>query len=155
MDEADSGQRQVGRNSGADERSLAELTKQLSDQATTLARKEVELAKAEMSLKAKRLGLGAGAFGGAALLAVLALGALTAAAILGLAETVDAWLAALMVAGVYGVIAGVLALIGRSRVRAGTPPVPEETVDSVKEDVEWAKARAKQAPKQAPKQARE
>lgn len=59
MDEADSGQRQVRRNSGADERSLAELTKQLSDQATTLARKEVELAKAEMSLKAKRLGLGA------------------------------------------------------------------------------------------------
>ena len=54
-----------------------------------------------------------------------------------------------MVAGVYGVIAGVLALIGRSRVQAGTPPVPEETVDSVKEDVEWAKARAKQAPKQA------
>jgi hypothetical protein len=145
MEEVDGGQTGATRGSGADERSLAELTKQLSDQATTLARKEVELAKAEMSLKAKRLGIGVGAFGGAGLVAVLALGALTAAAILGLAEAVDAWLAALIVAAVYGVIAGVLALIGRNRVQAGGPPVPEETVDSVKEDVEWAKARAKQA----------
>jgi lipopolysaccharide export LptBFGC system permease protein LptF len=145
MNEADGGQTGSARSSGADQRSLAELTKQLSDQATALARKEVELAKAEMSLKAKRLGLGAGAFGGAGLLAVLALGALTAAAILGLAEAVDAWLAALIVAAVYGAIAGILALIGRNRVQAGSPPVPEETVESVKEDVEWTKASARQA----------
>ena len=142
---ADGRQEGVTRNAGADARSLAELTKQLSDQATTLARKEVELAKAEMSLKAKRLGLGAGAFGGAGLIAVLALGTLTAAAILGLAEAVDAWLAALIVAAVYAAAAGVLALIGRSRVQAGTPPVPEKAVESAKEDVEWTKTRAKQA----------
>jgi hypothetical protein len=128
-----------------DERTLTELTSQLSEQTTTLARKEVELAKAEMSLKAKRLGLGAGAFGAAGLIGVLALGALTAAAILALAEAVDAWLAALIVAVVYAAVAGGVALIGRSRVRAGTPPVPERAIESSKEDVEAAKRSAKEA----------
>jgi lipopolysaccharide export LptBFGC system permease protein LptF len=128
-----------------DERSLAELTKQLSDQASTLARKEVELAKAEMSIKAKRLGIGAGAFGAAGVLGLFALGALTAAAILALATAVEPWLAALIVTVVYAAVAGVLALVGKSRVEAGTPPVPEEAVESVKEDVEWAKTKAKSA----------
>src|ERR671910_3260392 len=132
-----------GASPSSDERSLAELTKELSDQATALARKEVELAKVEMSLKAKRLGLGAGAFGAAGLIGVLALGALTAAAILALAEAVDTWLAALIVAVVYAGLAGLLGLVGRSRVRTGTPPVPEATVESVKEDVEWVKTKAK------------
>ena len=128
-----------------DERSLAELTRQLSDQATTLARKEVELAKAEMSLKAKRLGFGAGAFGAAGLIGVLALAVVTTAAILGLAEALDSWLAALIVAVVYAVVAGVLALVGRSRVQAGTPPLPERAIESSKEDVEAAKRSAKEA----------
>lgn len=128
-----------------DERSLAELTKQLSDQTTALARKEVELAKAEMSLKAKRLGIGAGAFGAAGLVGVLALGAVTAAAILALAEAVDPWVAALIVGLVYAAVAGILALIGRSRVQAGTPPVPERAIESSKEDVEAAKRSAKEA----------
>jgi hypothetical protein len=128
-----------------DQPSFAELSKQLSDQATTLARKEVELAKAEMSLKAKRLGLGAGAFGAAGLIAVLALGALTAAATLALSEAMDAWLSALIVAVVYAAVAGVLALVGRSRVHAGTPPVPERAIESSKEDVEAAKRGAKEA----------
>jgi tetrahydromethanopterin S-methyltransferase subunit C len=128
-----------------DEPSLAELTKQLSDQTTALARKEVELAKAEMSLKAKRLGIGAGAFGAAGLIGVLALGAVTAAAILALAEAVDTWLAALIVGLVYAAVAGILALLGRSRVQAGTPPVPERAIESSKEDVEAAKRSAKEA----------
>ena len=128
-----------------DERSLAELTKQLSDQTTALAHKEVELAKAEMSLKAKRLGIGAGAFGVSGLVGVLALGAVTAAAILALAEAVDPWLAALIVGLVYAAVAGILALIGRSRVQAGTPPVPERAIESSKEDVEAAKRSAKEA----------
>jgi Putative Actinobacterial Holin-X, holin superfamily III len=134
-----------GASHSADERSLAELTKELSTQATTLARKEVELAKVEMSLKAKRLGLGAGAFGAAGLIGVLALGALTAAAILALAEAVDTWLAALIVAVVYAAVAGALALIGRGRVQAGTPPLPERAIDSSKQDVEAAKRSAKEA----------
>jgi hypothetical protein len=131
-------------DSGDEERSLAESTK-LTEQTTTLARKEVELAKAkaEMAIRAKRLAVGAGAFGGAGLIGVLALDALTAAAILGLAEAVDAWLAALIVTAAYAALAGLLAVVGRSRVETGTPPVPEETVESVKEDVEWVKAKAK------------
>jgi hypothetical protein len=129
----------------SDEQSLAELTKQLSDQASSLARKEVELAKAEMAIKAKRLGIGAGAFGAAGLVGLFAFGALTATAILALATAVEPWLAGLIVAVAYAAIAGVLALVGKTRVKAGTPPVPEEAVDSVKEDVEWAKTRAKSA----------
>jgi hypothetical protein len=64
-----------GSSTGADERSLAELVRELSDQTSMLARKEIELAKAEMAIKAKRLGIGVGAFGGAGLVGVLALGA--------------------------------------------------------------------------------
>jgi Putative Actinobacterial Holin-X, holin superfamily III len=125
------------------DRSLAELLKQLSDQTTTLARQEVDLAKAELVAKGKQAGLGAGMFGGASMFGLYALGALTAAAILALATAVSAWLAALIVAAVYAVIAGAMALAGKSRVKKGVPPVPEQTVETVKEDVEVAKQRAK------------
>jgi Putative Actinobacterial Holin-X, holin superfamily III len=127
-----------------DEQSLSELLSQLSDQSTTLARKEVELAKAEMAIKAKRLGIGAGAFGGAGLLALFAFGALTATLILALAIVLDAWLAALIVTVAYAAIAGVLALTGKQRVEAGTPPVPERAMESSKQDVETAKQSAKE-----------
>ena len=132
-------------DSAKEERSLAELMKELSTQASTLAQKEVELAKAEMAVKAKRLGIGAGAFGAAALVGLFALGALTATAILALATALAPWLAALIVTAVYAATAGVLALVGKSRIEAGTPPVPEQAVESVKEDVEWTRTKAKQA----------
>lgn len=128
-----------------DQQSLAELTKQLSEQTTALARKEVELAKAEMTLKAKRLGTGLGAFGAAGLIGMFALGALTATFILALANALDGWLAALVVTAVYAAIAGALALLGRSRVEAGTPPLPEHAINSAKQDVEHAKRSAKEA----------
>jgi lipopolysaccharide export LptBFGC system permease protein LptF len=128
-----------------DERSLAELTKRLSDQASTLAQKEIELAKAELALKGKRLGVGAGAFGGAGVVGLFAVGALTAAAILALATAVDAWLAALIVAVLYGAIAAVLALTGKKKVDAATPPVPEQAIESTKTDVEYTKRRTKEA----------
>jgi membrane protein len=127
------------------ERSIAELARTLSEQTTELARKEVELAKAEMALKAKRLGLGAGAFGAAGFVGIFALGALTATLILAIATAIDAWLAALIVTALYGAIAGALALVGRRRVEAGTPPVPEEAIESTKQDVEHAKRRAREA----------
>jgi cell division protein FtsN len=130
---------------GADERSLAELAQQLSEQTAMLARKEVELAKAEVAIKARRLGLGAGAFGAAGTIGVLALGALTATLILALATAVAAWLAALIVTVAYASIAGALALAGRSRVQAGTPPVPEEAVASTKRDIEHVRRSAKEA----------
>jgi MFS family permease len=129
----------------ASEASLAELVKQLSDQTTRLARQEVELAKAELAVKGKRAGLGAGMFGGAAMFGLYALGALVATAILGLATAVAAWLAALIVTAVLAATAGVLALTGKSKVAQATPPVPEQTTESVKEDVQWAKTRAQAA----------
>jgi len=128
-----------------DDQPVAELLRQLSDQTATLVRQEMELAKAELSEKGKRAGIGAGMFGGATLFGLYALGALTACVILVLATAIDAWLAALIVAVVYAAVAGVLALTGKSKVQQAAPPVPEQTVDSVKEDVKWTKERAKAA----------
>jgi hypothetical protein len=127
-----------------DEHSLAELTKRLADQASSLAEKEVELAKTELAVKGKRLGVGAGAFGAAGLLGLYALGALIAAAILALAIVLDAWLAALIVAAVLGTAAAILALTGKRKVDEGTPPIPEQAVESTKTDVEYTKKRAKE-----------
>jgi MFS family permease len=129
------------------DRPVGELFKQLSDEATTLVRKEIELAKAEMAEKGKKAGIGAGMFGGAAMLGLLALGALTACFILALDTAMAGWPAALIVALVYAATAGVLALIGRKKTQEATPPVPEETVESVKEDVQWAKTQARSARK--------
>jgi len=126
------------------ESSTAELVKQLADQTTALVRQEVELAKADLAEKGKRVGIGAGMFGGAGVLGLYALGALTATFILLLATLLDqAWLAALIVTVVYGAIAGVLALLGRNKVQEATPAAPERTVETVKEDVEWVKQSAK------------
>jgi len=127
------------------ERPIPELMKDLSEQTTTLVRQEIELAKAEMTAKGKQVGIGAGAFGGAAVVGLYAVGALTACLILALSLAVDAWLAALIVGVVYGAVAGVLALVGKNRTQAGAPPVPERAISSTKEDVEWAKTRAKTA----------
>jgi hypothetical protein len=128
---------------GSDQASVAELLRQLTDQTTRLAHKEIELAKAEMAVKGRRIGIGAGAFSFAGLLALLALGTLTAAAILALATGMEGWLAALIVAALYLLIAGAMALIGRSKVQAGTPPLPEQTMESVK-DIEETKQKAKE-----------
>ncbi len=127
------------------DRSAQELVKQLADQTTALVRQEVELAKAELSEKGKRAGIGAGMFGGAGALGLYSLGALTAAIILALATALDGWLAALIVAAVYGAVAGVLALLGRTKVKQATPAAPERTVETVKDDVEVVKQRAKAA----------
>jgi hypothetical protein len=124
--------------------SVADLARQLSDQTTRLVRQEVELAKAELAVKGKRAGMGAGLFGGAGVLALFAFGALTAAVIAALSLAMDTWLAALIVAVVYGAAAGVAALMGKRKVDEALPAVPEESVESVKEDVRWTKTRAQQ-----------
>jgi predicted lipid-binding transport protein (Tim44 family) len=124
---------------------IGELLKQLSQETTTLVRQELELAKDEMAQKGKRAGLGAGMFGGAAGAALLGLGALSGAAIAALDTAMALWLAALIVALIWLAVAGVLALTGKSKVQQATPPVPEQTQRSVKEDVEWAKTHAKSA----------
>ena|SRR6478735_5955578 len=129
----------------SNDHSLADLARQLSNQTTDLVRHEVELAKAELRVKGKRAGIGASMFGGAGALGVYALGALTAAIIAGIAEALPVWASALIVAALYGAIAGILALRGKKKVQQATPPLPEETVQSVKEDVRYTKQRAQEA----------
>jgi tetrahydromethanopterin S-methyltransferase subunit C len=133
------------RPSGHSDRPIGELVQQLSEQTSTLVRKEMELARAEMVQKGKMAGLGAGMFGAAGLFGVLALGALTACLILVLAEAMDGWLAALIVTAAYAAIAGVLALAGRRKVADVGSPVPERAKDSVREDLERTKERVKAA----------
>ena len=121
------------------DRSLGELLRQLSEQTTRLVHQELELAKAELQQKGKEAGAGAGMFGGAGALGLAALGALTACFILALDLIMPAWLGALIVAVVYGIIAFVLVKQGQARMKRAVPPVPEQTIETVKEDVEWAK----------------
>src|SRR3954453_4197328 len=118
---------------------VGELLRRLSDEATTLVRKEIELAKAELTEKGRKAGAGAGMFGAAAVIGLGAFGALTACLILALDGAMPAWLAALIVAVVYAGIAGVLALRGKRQTEQAVPPTPEQAIESTKEDVEWAK----------------
>jgi Putative Actinobacterial Holin-X, holin superfamily III len=124
------------------ERSVPELVKEITAQSAALARKELELAEAEMMIKGKRVGLGAGMFGGAGLLGLFGLGALTVAAILALAIVLPGWASALIVAGVYLGLAAVIALMGGIELRRAKPLPPTEAAESVKDDVEWIKAHA-------------
>jgi uncharacterized membrane protein YqjE len=130
-------------NNDLRDRGTGELLKELSDHTTTLVRKEIELAKAELGEKGKKAGQGAGMFGGAGLFGLFAFAALTTAIIAALDSAMELWLAALIVAVVYGAVAGVLALQGRNKVQEAGPPVPEQATESVKEDVEWAKTQAR------------
>jgi uncharacterized membrane protein YqjE len=123
--------------------SFGELAKQLSNDVSTLVRQELQLARAEMTQKGRQAGFGIGLMGGAAVVALAALGALTAFFVLALGTFMADWLAALVVALVLAAIAGVLALRGRDRVQEATPPVPEQTIETVKEDVQWAKTRTR------------
>src|SRR4051812_18925413 len=127
------------------DRPASELLKQLSDQTTTLVRQEIELAKLEFREKGKKAGIGAGMFGGAGVFGLYAVGALTATIILALATFLPGWVAALIVTVVYGAIAGVLALRGKSQVQEAAPLVPEQAVDTTKEDVRWVKTKAQSA----------
>jgi uncharacterized membrane protein YqjE len=125
------------------DQSTGELLKELSNQTTTLVRQEIELAKAELAEKGTKAGVGAGMFGGAGLFGVFAFAALTTAVVAALDRAMDLWLAALIVTATYAAVAAVLALQGRNKVREAGPPVPEQATESVKEDVQWAKTRAR------------
>src|SRR5215212_245932 len=94
------------------ERPIGELLKQLSEETTRLVHQELELAKAELTQKGRQAGQGAGLFGAAGTLGFLAVAALTTCFILALDAVMPAWLAALLVAVVYGAVAAVLAMRG-------------------------------------------
>jgi uncharacterized membrane protein YqjE len=125
------------------QRSMRELIDKLSADARGLVRAEVSLARAELEEKVRRLAAGGALVAAAAVLGLMALGALTATAIIALSNVVSTWLAALIVTVVVGLLAGILLLIGIKLLRRGVPPAPTESVDQMKEDVSWVKARAR------------
>ena len=125
-----------------EDRPIGDLVRDLSQQTSTLVRQELELARAELTQKGRTAGIGAGMFGAAGLFGFFALAALTAAIIAALSLLFDdVWPAALVVAAVYAVIAGILALTGKNKVQEATPPV-EHAQQSVKQDIASVKAHA-------------
>lgn len=126
-----------------DDRSLGDLTKQLSRDVSSLVRSEVALAKAEVSEKASTLGKGTGMVGAAALFVLITVSCIVAAAVAALALVVATWLAALIVAAVALVVAAILAKIGTSALKSAGPPIPSNTIESAKEDVAWVRTQAK------------
>lgn len=127
------------------EKSTSELLKTLSTQVSALVHQEVELAKAELTEKTKKFGLGAGIFGAAGVIGLLAGATLVAAAIAGIATALSVWLSILIVGAFLGVVAGILAITGVTELAQGGPPIPREALESTKEDVEWLKTQAKSA----------
>jgi hypothetical protein len=127
------------------DRPTAELIKDLSQQTSDLIRHEFELAKVEMSDKGRSYGMAAGMFGGAGVATLLALGALTACAIAALATGMETWLAALIVTAFWAAVGAALAISGRSEAEHASPAVPEQTIETVKEDVAWARTRTRSA----------
>lgn len=118
---------------------VGELLTRLANDTRTLVQQEMALARVELTEKGKRAGVGAGFIGAGTVIALLAAGALTAFLILALDEFMPSWLAALIVAVVFGAIAAFLAIRGKEKVQEALPPTPEQTVETIKEDVEWAK----------------
>lgn len=117
-----------------DDASTGALIAQATEDISTLIRTEIALAKDDIAQSGKRVGIGVGLFGVAGTFALYGLGALVAAAILGLANPVDPWLAALIVAGSLFLVAGVAALVGKSNV-SKVAQAPGERIESVQADV--------------------
>lgn len=125
------------------DRPIAELLRDLGDELSMLVRSEIALAKVEIAEKAKPAIASAGIFGATALLGLGAFGAFTTALIALFALIVPVWIAASIVTVVYGAIALVLAQSGKKKLQEAAPLIPEQTAQTVKEDIEWAKTRAK------------
>jgi hypothetical protein len=129
------------------ERPLGDVARDLTRDLSLLVRQEMELAKAEMAQKGRVAAPGLGMIGGAGLVGLMAAGALTAFVILVLSIFLPEWLSALGVGVVLAGVAYLLAKRGKERVEEAGAPVPEQTIETVKEDVEWAKTRATSARK--------
>ena len=127
------------------DRPIGEVAGELTRDLSLLVRQELELAKAEMAEKTKKAVPGLGMMGGAVVAALGAAGAATAFLVLVFALFLDEWLAALVVAVLLVAVAGALALIGKQRVSQAGAPVPEQTLENVKEDAQWLREQAKSA----------
>jgi len=124
------------------DRPAGELVKDMSEQISHLVRDELRLAQLEMTRKGKQAGLGAGMLAGGGLVALYGLGCLIACAIIAIAGVLRPWLAAFIVGAALLLVAGLAALLGTSRLRLATPPVPQEAIGNVKADVDEVKERA-------------
>ena len=133
----------TGGDAAAQEHSTGELVKQMTEQVAALVRDELKLAQVEMTRKGKQAGLGTGLLGGGGLIALYGAGCLIACALLGLSHVVQPWLAALIVGVALLAVAGVAALVGKSRIQQATPPIPTEAAGSVKADVEEIRERTR------------
>ncbi len=122
---------------------LGELMKRLAEETATLVRQELQLARTELAAKGRRAGVGAGMLSGATAAALLALGAFTAFLVLVLDGVMPNWAAALVVAAAWAVVAGTLALLGKERIEEAGGPVPEQSKESIEEDLQWARTQAK------------
>jgi uncharacterized membrane protein YqjE len=128
------------------DRGLGELVKDLASQTSTLVRQEIKLAQAEVTQRGKVAGKGAGMLAGAAVTALLGLGAFTALLIIALDSLMPLWLAALIATLLWLAVAAVLGMVGKKALQASTPPAPQ-TVETVKEDIEWAKTQTGSGPR--------
>jgi VIT1/CCC1 family predicted Fe2+/Mn2+ transporter len=129
------------------ERPLAEVARDLTRDVSLLVRQELELAKAELTQKGRTAAPGLGMIGGAGVVALMAAGAVTAFLILVLSLFLPEWASALIVAAVLAAVAYLLVKRGKQRVEQAGAPIPKQTIETVKEDVEWAKTRATSARK--------
>lgn len=133
--------REAGESAGPP--STGDLVSQVTDQLSRLVRDEMALARAEMTTKAKRAGLGAGLLGGGGLIALYGLGCLVAAAVLGITVVLPAWLAALIIGVVLLAVAGMAALAGKTEAQRAGPPMPEEAAGGLQRDLETVKEHAR------------
>ena len=122
---------------------MTETVKQLAADVGVLVRKELELAKSEMSEKGKAAGVGAGMLSGSALAALLTLMTFTAFEIIAIALALPLWLAALVVTAEWVIITAVLALVGKQRLQQAGSLVPTRTIENIKEDVQYAQRAVK------------
>lgn len=127
--------------------SLPELLRQLASETTTLVHQEIELAKTELGEKAKTIGASAGYIGAASILTLGAFGALTTFIIALIALALPVWAAALIVTLVYAIAGFVAFQAGKKKLSEATPVVPQQTAQSLKEDVQWVKTRAQSSKK--------
>jgi uncharacterized membrane protein YqjE len=145
VDQGDDGA-YVARPDDPRDRGLGELVKDLASQTSTLVRQEIKLAQVELTQKGKLAGKGAGMLAGAAVAGLLGLGAFTALLIIALDGALPLWLAALIVTLIWLAVAAVLGMSGKKALQASTPPAPQ-TVETVKEDIQWAKTQTGSGPR--------
>ncbi|MFF8279602.1 phage holin family protein [Streptomyces lateritius] len=127
----------VGRypDHGSPDESVGDLVSRASQQISELVREEMQLARAEMTEKGKRFGVGGGLFGGAGLVGILAAQAFVAAVIAALALLLPVWASALITAALLAAVAAGMAAAGKKQIAKAGTPAPEQAIDSVKADL--------------------